>query len=178
MLLNEYSGIDTMKDRPGLDLEKKYYKWLLECINKDPDYAIHGINQFKWDSIREKSSYDFAVDSLNYEGRLFIDVVGFQTSPAGTIRLNTSHKDFISQLKELSDPEQCAFYDRFKAYETFFFGGEWLYLEVRENLPRGNITLDKKRFKQIRRAKTVFGDNHKKIFLDLSELESLDINQI
>lgn len=171
MLLNEYTGIEGIRNRPGIDNEKKYYKWLLNCINQDPNYAIYGISGFKWDSLREKSSYDFAVNSYNFDGRIFIDVVGFQFSSSGSIRLNTAHKDFVSQLKELSDPGQCDFHDCFKLYQAFFFEGEWLYLPIHAKLPRGNITLDKKRFKQVRRAKTVFGDNAKKVFLkDLNDI--------
>ena len=172
------TNIETMKDRPGLPAEKAYYYWLLNCINKDPDYAMHGICKFRWDSLFEKSSYDFAVDTLNYDGRIFVDVVGYSINNADHIRLNTSHKDFKSQIAELSDPNQNSFYDCFKAYETFFYGGEWLYLEVRDNLPRGNITLDKKRFKTIRRAKTVFGDNAKHIYLDLKDCEVLTLEQV
>lgn len=134
--------LKNMPKRPGLETERAYYDWLAGCIDGDPNYYHYGICDFRWDSLTEKTSYDFAVDTDNYDGRLFIDCVGYRINPSGSIRLNTAHKDFKAMLKELSDPDQCDWHDCFKAYQVFFYG-EWLYLPVTDHMPRGDITLDR-----------------------------------
>lgn len=148
-----------MRDRPGLKTEQQYWQWLSDCQENAQQVYVNGIFQWSWESLNNNlATIDFMVRTQNYPDTLFyIDVVGYQIRN-GEIELSTRHKNWNMIWDFMADLEGTL-YKSFKGYLAFVVNGEWLYYPIKKDNPKNNIYMSAERKRNIRKARSVFGDH-------------------